>query len=260
MLRKLALSAAFAATATASLAADLPVRGPAAVPIFTWTGFYIGANVGGAWNSVSQSQVITNNSFFGSPLAIALVESTAASQSLNGSTLTGGLQMGYNWQFNSLVAGIEADINGNASGTKTASSTVVYFPPNPQAFTLVQSIKNDWMGTLRGRLGYAAGPTLFYVTGGLAFGDVSVSRTFSDTIVPGLVQTVSNSNTRTGWTLGAGFEYALSRDWSVKGEYLHADLGRVTNPGPLFPGFPTVMTGSTELRRDIARVGVNYRF
>jgi outer membrane immunogenic protein len=167
--------------AASAFAADMTVKAP--VPVaYSWTGFYVGVNAGGTWSKVSQSEDIGVVPYFG-PAAngnIPSIQNSAAGQSLGSSGFTGGLQLGYNWQFNSVVVGIEADFDGNTGGAKTASSTVDYPTAIGLTYTISQSVKNNWIATLRPRLGFATGNTLFYVTGGLAAGDVAFSRTFSD--------------------------------------------------------------------------------
>ena len=139
--------------------------------------------------------------------------------------------------------------------------------------TTVQTAKADlrWFGTARGRLGFLMNPLLlFYVTGGFAYGDVDVSSTTVTTITPGLIPgtmtsggapTVfrtgfSDSKMMTGYAVGFGSEYKLSRQWSIKGEYLYVDLGRAT--------FPSVGPNLAPTRIDVdlhvARLGLNFNF
>ncbi|QRG07452.1 porin family protein [Xanthobacter dioxanivorans] len=187
--------------AAPAAAADLsgryaPVAYAQPAPVFTWTGFYLGANVGYGWGS----------SGFDSPAGAV-----------------GGLQAGYNFQFASpFVLGVETDFNlsGISGGT----------------FGL------DYFGTVRARAGYAFDRVLVYGTGGFAYGQGSLDF-FG----------LSSSATQTGWTLGAGAEFALDRNWSARAEYLYVDLGSAT--------FPT-LTGpvTTGLDANILRAGVNFRF
>jgi outer membrane immunogenic protein len=266
--RKFAMAATLAAAVGAltivasASAADMTVKAP--VPVaYSWTGFYVGVNAGGTWSNVSQSEDIGVVPYFG-PAAngnIPSIQNSAAGQSLGSSGFTGGLQLGHNWQFDSVVVGIEADFNGNTGGAKTASSTVDYPTAIGMTYTIGQSVKNNWIATLRPRLGFATGNTLFYVTGGLAVGDVTFSRTFSDDFNLFAPQTASTSTTRVGWALGTGLEYAITRNWSVKGEYLYTDLGGASNAGLIgTTAFSGPMTGHATLVRQTARLGVNYHF
>jgi outer membrane immunogenic protein len=192
MYKWMVLPATLVSLAGSAFAADLPVKAPmvAPAPVFTWNGFYIGANVGGAW--------ARNN---------MTIPGATGSEDING--VIGGGQIGYNWQFApNWVFGIEGDIQGSSQ----KSTTTI-----PGA-TLTNKL--PWFGTLRGRLGYAfADRWLVYATGGGAWVDMK-----SDFTITGL-GTSSFDKTRGGWTAGAGIEVALDRNWSVKGEYLHIDAG-----------------------------------
>ncbi len=153
-------------------------------------------------------------------------------------TVSGGLiggTAGYNWQVGQAVLGIEGDVDWtNISGTTTTLC--------PQGC----KTSNTWLSTVRGRLGYAFDRFLPYITGGLAVGDIRAS-------VPGFA---GASATNAGWTLGGGVEFALAPNWSIKGEYLYANLGSF-NCG-LSCG--AAATDNVSLRTSIFRAGVNYRF
>lgn len=176
---------------------------------YNWTGSYVGLVGGYGWG----------NSSFSAPLA-------SNSSNLSGGTFGG--TVGYNWQVNQTVFGLEGDIawsNIRGSGACGALSC---------------SVRNNWLGTARGRLGFAAGNFMPYVTGGLAFGDIKTSVSgFSDA-----------SSTKAGWTLGAGVEAALAGPWTAKLEYLYVDLGRGGSIGSSDASFKT----------NIVRAGLNYRF
>jgi outer membrane immunogenic protein len=166
----------------------------------------------------------------------------------------GGAQIGYNWQTNSvfgpLVYGIEADIQG--AGLKDGYTCLFACGAIPQ---MQFNQKLDWFGTVRGRLGLATGPVLSYVTGGYAYGNVSTSVT--ETLV-GLPPTTFNASSgKSGWTLGSGVEAALGGNWTGKIEYLYVNLGNRTDAFAI-GGFPQTL--STELRENIFRAGLNYRF
>lgn len=181
-------------------AADLSYPAPAAyapAPVFTWTGFYIGANAGYGWGEADYSPDVDG--------------------------FIGGLQAGYNWQgAGPLVLGIEADLQ--------------YADVSSSAFTL------DYFGTVRARLGYAFDQFLVYGTGGFAYGR-GTFETFG----------LSNSQNQFGWTVGAGAEYAIDNNWSVKGEYLYLDLGEESY---------STLFGSRDVgtTANVLRAGVNYRF
>jgi outer membrane immunogenic protein len=260
-----------AISAVGASAADLPVRtytkAPAVVaPVYNWTGFYVGLNAGGAWDrsSATTTTVFDPAGYFNvtSVPAIALV----GNQRINSSGFTGGLTAGYNWQVSSAVLGIESDFN--YFGVKGSSSGTALYPCcAPTGFTVNSSVSSDWLFTLRGRAGVLVTPAfLLYGTGGLAIANVKSNFLFTDTFATAS-ESASISTTRYGWTAGVGGEYALMNGWSVKAEYLYVDLGRVsttsTNLTAFAPrvAFPVnVFTHSVDLRSNIVRVGLNYKF
>lgn len=256
--------------AVSAFAADLAPRytkaPPVVAPVYNWTGFYIGANVGGAWSDLdpTTSTVFSPTGYFAASSipAIAVV----GDQHINRSNFTGGLTAGYNWQVSTLVAGVEADFN--YFGVKgSATGTGIYPCCAPTAFTITSTASADWLVTLRGRIGLLATPNLLlYATGGAAISELKANYRFTDTFATAL-ETGSISSTRLGWTVGAGGEYAFGNGWSAKAEYLYVDLGSAsvnsTNLTAFTPpiAFPTnVFTHTIELRSNIARVGLNYKF
>ena len=203
----LALIAGLASVQAADIQQRQVIKAPAmvAAPIFTWTGPYIGINGGYGWGDGGRFDA-------------------------DGGLL--GVTAGYNWQMNQVVFGIEGDINWSGiSGS------------GPCGAGTRCTVDNNWLGTARGRLGWAAGQFMPYVTGGLAFGDVDVRRT------GGFGRADSNE---VGWTLGAGVEAALWGPVSAKIEYLYVDLGGPSVPGP--------GGGSADFQTSIIRAGLNYRF
>jgi outer membrane immunogenic protein len=227
-----------------ALAADLPAREtpntPAIVsPVYNWSGFYIGANVGGA----SDNGTTTNTALSGT-----FVSSGAAKN--NG--VIGGGQIGYNYMLSpNFLIGIEADLEGtslNGSVLSTDGSNQ-------------HTSKLDEFGTVRGRAGITANNWLFYGTGGYAWSEGSVTRTqlAAVTSVPpipapaGTVETASN--TRNGWVVGAGVEWAITPNWTARVEYLYLDLGSVTSVFPI-----SNRPETSSLTMNVARVGVNYKF
>jgi outer membrane immunogenic protein len=129
-----------------------------------------------------------------------------------------------------------------------------------------ESVSSRWLSTNRVRLGITNGPGLFYATGGLAVARIEFSDLvlISDLPGPPLANVVTSSNTKVGWTAGGGIEWLLFSNWSVKAEYLYVDLGSVTNVSVNTfnpnPANPTSITHTHNLREQIARVGLNYRF
>jgi outer membrane immunogenic protein len=227
-----------------ALAADLgpygppppyePVYEPARDMPYGWRGFYIGANAGYGWGNddhVTLSGPGAAGSF--------------GAYSLDG--WFGGGQVGYNAQVDRLVLGVEADIQAAdiSDGTSgTVSGGGNYFGRARADI--------DWFSTLRGRVGYAAGPTLLYFTGGLAFADVDSNVSASNGVTS---VSMSNDSIETGYTLGGGLEWAFAPSWSLKSEYLYVNLGdqTLTSPGGTF-------TSANDLDFHTVRVGLNYRF
>lgn len=229
----LSVSALALATSLAS-AADLPARNlparQAPLPVFTWTGFYVGAHVGGEWGRTSLRER--------GPCGCG--DSFSAT---DGGAL-GGVQMGANYQMDAFVFGVRAEFA--ASGY---DNRAVY----PSSAPDYVAVRKRWEMSLLARAGFAVDRTLFYVTGGATVADFRYTYANIGYVVP-----ISNeTKTRTGWTIGAGVEYALSYQWSVGIEYRYTDFGRVT----LFPAaFDSVVA---ERHHDVehgVRLGVNYRF
>ena len=256
MKRILLASTALAFLAGPALAADLPARTPApapqafaAPPVFTWTGFYAGANIGWTQNEVRAS----NRGFAGV---------TGAYPSFSGTSngFIGGLQAGYNQQFDMFVAGVEADINFLGNRRATGNATVTGAAAGVGVTGVSASSRLDWLGTVRARAGVAFDRVFFYGTGGLAFGAPDQRLTLSGPT--GTTHRGTNSDTRLGWTVGAGAEFAVMDNLTLKAEYLYYDLGRNNvTATPAQAGFAgTSNTARFENKGHIGRVGMNYRF
>ncbi len=256
----------------AASAADLPARytkaPPLAAPIDSWTGFYVGGNVGGQWGSAdpTTSTIYSPTGYFATSSIPAI--NALGQQSFNSSSVTGGFTAGYNWQVSNIVFGLESDIN--YFGFKgSATSSALYPCCAPTGFTIASSASADWLATIRGRLGVVATPNLLlYATGGAAIADVKANFAFTDNFASA-TESGSISSTRVGWTAGGGGEYSIGNGWSVKDEYLYVDLGRSgINSTNLtssffalrFPSPTNVYTHSVDVRSNIVRVGLNYKF
>jgi outer membrane immunogenic protein len=253
------IAAATFVIATSAFAADLPVKAPVYTkapvyvdPVFDWTGFYIGGNLGYSWGRSNDTSTLTNAA--GTVLLV-----TSDKTDLNG--IVGGGQIGYNWQIQNWVWGLEADIQGtDEKGTRAFSFTTgqqfcfnLCPPPVTTPFALTQKI--DWFGTVRGRAGVLVTPrVLLYATGGLAYGQVNSSETVG-TVVP---SAFSASNTNVGWTVGAGIEGVISGNWTARLEYLYVDLGTVS--GSFTLPSTNVISYNSRITDNILRVGVNYKF
>ncbi len=239
-------------------AADLPVKAEPIVPppVFSWTGFYVGGNFGYDWGS-STGDLGSFSPAFAAAVAAGGTPSGLGTQA---SGVLGGAQVGYNWQLGSVLLGAEADIQ--ASGVDD-TSTVNFAGGGgivPSTSTGNEDLK--WFGTVRLRGGFLVTPSvLLYATGGFAYGGVSNSATNVFTPSASGNFSGSTSETRGGWTVGGGAEWAFADGWSVRGEYLYVDLGstnvRMTDP----VNFPGLFADYTfKHRYNIARIAVNYKF
>lgn len=232
-----------------------------------WRGFYAGGNVGDTLgrSTADTSTVFSSTGYFNitSPPAI----NTAGRQNLNASGFTGGGEAGYNAQSGKIVYGVEADF-GFMRLRQSQSSTATYPCCSPTTFTVTQAIRTNWLFTARPRVGYATGHALLYATGGLAVTDLNYQAVFTDTFATANENGGVNKK-KTGWTAGAGVEYQLAnkKHWSVKGEYLYANFGRVTTTSSNLTTVPAGVAGtgnpfthSDALHAHIIRGGVNYRW
>jgi outer membrane immunogenic protein len=279
---------AIAGTSLTAMAADLgrPYAPPVAVPpAFSWTGWYIGVHAGASWSDNDVTYLVNdpaggvpftgrNFAFCGGAapvIAVSIFNVNGGCNDGNASFLGGG-QIGYNWQSGGWVFGIEAD----GSWRDLTQDLFGVFGNNPTAAcpfgclagdTVFMRSEQGALGTVRGRLGWAPGQWLLYVTGGLAVGEVThtvveVPFPFTACTVNGLTcRGASVSDTRVGWTVGAGVEWALGPNWSVGAEYLFVDLG--TTDITLLPNGPIFTNTSVTSFDDtshIVRAKLNYRF
>jgi outer membrane immunogenic protein len=252
------------ASTIAASAADMPAKAPVYAPValYNWSGFYAGVNAGAAFGRASFQTSTTNPSYFADSSLPAIA--ATGNQSANNTGFTGGLQLGYNWQINSAVIGLEADFG--YMGLRASSSATAFYPCcAPTNFTVSSSAKTDWLMTLRPRVGIANNNWLLYVTGGLAVAQVKGDFTFTDTFAAS-AESASISKTKAGWALGGGVEYALAGAWSMKAEYLHVDLGSVSgSSNNQTVGTPAVAvplntwSHSVKVTDDIVRLGLNYK-
>jgi outer membrane immunogenic protein len=225
------LASVAAVTLLASVAAAQPADLPAllwsrqappvaVVPLQDWTGFYVGAQIGYGWGDASGAQN-AGGTFF--PVVPYTIDAAGA--------LAGG-HAGFNYQTGALVLGAEADLeasNLNGSSVVAAFNQTYFF--NTEA---------DTLASIRGRAGWTHGRLMLYGTGGVAWGHVTT---------PPLDRL---DGWRTGWTAGAGAEYALARNWSAKIEYRYSDLGRASSFDPSLNS-----TDDNELSFHAIRLGVS---
>jgi len=305
-----------ALTATSALAADLPSikSAPAATPASLWTGFYAGLNSGYNFGTNSSSYTtgygpgnftatdLTGvNNFSYLMTGVGSAQTGAASNNQSG--FIGGGQVGYNYQLQqNFVVGVEADIQGagiggsggfSGVGVNGTSVSGTDYGANSAGLTSISSSVN-WLGTVRGRLGYLLTPKLLaYGTGGLTYGGVKAG--VSDNVYTSYIgladsrypfegsQTYfgnsATSQTLVGWNVGGGFEWMFMPNWSLKGEAIYWNLGNInlnttsiagaggshdyTVPGQqegVLPYQVSSLTTSINYQGAVVRAGINYHF
>jgi outer membrane immunogenic protein len=251
----LGVTCALLTAITAADAADLPLKAPPAPVIapFSWTGFYIGGNAGGSWRDFDlvlddplvHIQQVTNVIVAGRGLVVVPGTSRDLG-TLSGKTsgFAGGGQIGYNWQWNRFVFGVEGDIQATTGKASATFSTILPFtavsPPSP--VTVTRTFETDWMASLRLRAGFTpVDRVLLYGTGGVAFVGARVTSTDNITVPPGpgappqnsdvgaggalsLTATASDKQTHVGWTLGGGADWAVSDNIVIGILYRHSDF------------------------------------
>jgi len=248
------LAALFAAWSGSAGAADLPLpmKAPPAVAAGAdWSGWYAGPNLGVVRGdeAIAWTAAPSVGGFL--PAGAADVNASSPGH-VTTAGFTGGGQIGYNRQIQSLVVGLEADLDyTEVNGTRNLLSGTFQNP-------YTQSVQSNWLGTIRGRLGAPCRSWLFYATGGLAVAHESFTDNFLGLHGVGPINS-SVGATRAGWAAGAGVEWAVAGAWSVKAEYLHVDLGTLTDVGASAINAATI-THAHGLTEDIGRVGFNYRF
>lgn len=255
LVKKLAVCSVIAAAlfAAPAFAVDMAVKAPprAPTPVYSWTGFYVGLHAGYGWvNSTDTVTDVTGNPF----VAQGEIPGTLG---LNPSGFVGGGQIGYNLQSANIVYGLEADI-AYTDFRKSATQ----LSPDGNTRTLTARETLDPVGTVRARLGVTpAERSLAYITGGFAYGHAELSTAIGN--LNGCVgtncQAGSTSVTKGGWTVGGGWEYALNNNWTTRVEYLHFDLGSVSHP-MTDPPFPATFSATAQVKGNIVRAGLNYRF
>lgn len=290
----IAASLLFMSTTTA-ISADLPsmksAPNPFSAPI--WTGFYAGLNAGGILggsNSVTTSAypIYQNPDFRQTAYVAARAGSTNVDVAYGG--FIGGGQIGYMWSpIDRIISGIELDFSGIAgSGNNSKVNVAQFINYAPESYWISNTNLNknlQYLGTVRGRLGYLITPDLLaYGSGGFAYGGASFSTTVTQIGVPDVMTGPStynfdppnwfrgysnNNNARVGWNVGGGVEWMFARALSAKIEYIYYDLGSVTNqfnsirPDAVKPIPVALITQSystTRFNGNIVRAGVNYHF
>jgi outer membrane immunogenic protein len=247
-----------------ALAADMAVKAPPPppppAPVYSWTGFYVGGDVGALWTKA-------NGVWDPLPDVIDFGEFEIFGD-LNKTAFVGGLHAGYNWQFApTWVVGIEGDWSwpddAKTSFNQPWDNFITGIRPSTQTS---MSIAPDWLATVRGRIGYLVTPSaLLYFTGGGAWADVNYTASAMNEPAPTYVASTSFSKTVSGYVLGGGLEWVLWSHWSVRAEYLFYHLN--TNTGVVtfdstgnFPPFFASGFSWSNLDIQTARVGASYKF
>jgi outer membrane immunogenic protein len=225
-----------------------PDQSAALYPVYRWAGLFVGGTIGYGLGR--------NDSAFTTTGAVGL---NAETFFLSPRGFDGGGIVGYNWQFGTWVAGVETDYQGSTgSGYLTCAAAC-----GPALSTAIDQ-KLSSFGTLRGRLGYAVGPALFYATAGLAYGDVKESIT---QFAPGVATAAASfTHSKTGFAAGGGIENKLDffgmlgPNWTTRTEYLYVDLGSVQDPfvNPAFAASSQSLTSN--VHEHIWRTVVSYKF
>jgi outer membrane immunogenic protein len=232
------------AVSGSAMAADLSrpppapaYKAPPMVPIFSWTGLYIGGNLGGAWGHGTVTDIFNPGVSFGG--------------NSNNGVFIGGGQAGFNYQVSNIVFGVEGDFDWAANNN---NSSAIIIPGN----TITVTANNRWISTVAGRLGYAWDRVLFYGKGGGAWvGNNSFTVT---SLTPPASISGGSSNT-TGWLAGVGLEWAFWNNWTARVEYNYIGLSSRSFTVPVGSGFlvgDTFTTGSNNVQT--VTVGINYLF
>jgi outer membrane immunogenic protein len=268
----LAAAAMGVAFTQSALAADLGVRPapayapPPVVVAPTWTGLYAGFNGGWGWSNTHDNTLTLSPTV--PPGALGVFIPTTSGVGGNNNNANGpvfGGQLGYNYQAGTWVFGVEGDIDG--ANIRNAQAGTITLGPLGAVGSGFINVKQEWLASIRGRLGYTWGPGMIYVTGGGAWTSLKADGgTTVASAIPGgaflETGTFSESKTLSGWVVGAGYEYMIAPNWSVRGEYLYYGFNNNNNSGTLvFPVSGVAVTGNTgKLNTSVVRIGLDYKF
>jgi len=256
-----------------AFATDLPIKAPVAAPppfvVYNWTGFYVGAALGGKWSSTTW----TTTSLFSPPFANPPLDASSPKNFVPSSGRF-GVFFGYNWQLSSRwVGGVEFDwayANKTVTVAGVPGCAILCIAGFPGPVADLSSVSMRWDASARVRLGYLVLPNMLaYGTGGIAWQNIQVSATCQHSVVDPLcvvvagnpLSTATNSVTRTGWTVGAGLDARISGNWIVRGEYRYAYFGKWNEVLDLsVPGAPTTVGYQLKVSTQIATLGLAYQF
>lgn len=237
---------------------NMPMKA-AAAPVYQWTGCYAGLNGGGGAIATNFHTTVAPGNYL-DPNDAAEV-SNDGTGSHDNSNYIGGGQAGCNWQNGTVVVGLEGDFDyfrGHSSFSNNTNS----LPDLGVPFVIGQDVTTDYLATVRPRIGIAADRNFAYVTGGVAFTKATYTESYVDGSTPAASGSATGSKSLTGWTAGAGWEYALTDHWLFRVEYLFASFPTTSAAGVITePGVGTnTMHGSTDLVMQVARAAVNFKF
>ena len=261
-MKRLILAIASASLLSCGLAnaADMPVKArplPPPPPVFSWTGFYIGAHIGSAWSTVESTLTGVDVVVRQIPeFAVGGLSIPISSHNING--FLGGVQAGYNWQFAPWgVFGIETQWSwSDVKGT------------TPCVLILACSTDTKWVGTLAARLGFTVDRALIYVKGGVGWADSDYTVALNLPAIggfPGLALASTVGDTRVGAMWGAGVEYAFAPNWSAKIEYDFIDFRTESYTFPVNFNIGQVpvninLNSDVSQKLHLVKFGINYRF
>jgi opacity protein-like surface antigen len=251
MPRKIIVSCISVLALTApAFAADLAPP-PIPVSVFTWTGPYIGAQIGYAWgDNFGNFAFVTPGGIIGASALGGIAQG-----------VIGGGHAGYNLQISQWVIGLEGSVDG-----ATVTRNVISGFPDPtdptgtRAASVTSSVRSTVQGSIRGRAGFAWDRLLIYGTGGVAFGGFTSNLQLSgiDVIGP-FFASGSRSSTRVGWTAGGGVQYTINNNWSIMAEYRYSDFGHIQDV-PVTTVAGLSLAGDRHLVQNQVQVGFSYKF
>jgi outer membrane immunogenic protein len=244
----------------AASAADFPVKARPLAGPHNWSGCHIGGNAG--WIKDSTNLALRPAGAFQPFLGQQAIDFFTQRYEFDNSGLTIGGQLGCDRQWGNLVLGVEADLNWSSLESTISTTYDLLTAPGGQTFAPhTEQLSNElrWYSTLRGRAGFAMDQVLIYATGGLAIGGMTTTSHLFNTVGFTLGRG-SEDQTRFGWTVGGGIEYAFASNWSVRAEYLYLDFGRFSFDSLTSPPTAFLFTNDVRSHFHVARVGLSYRF
>jgi outer membrane immunogenic protein len=272
MKKFLLTTAAFAVLAVPAMAADMApapmYKAPVPVIVPAWTGFYIGVNGGYGW----ANSTVTETPFQNFPPIAGIgfvVPGASLSQKLDGAMF--GVHGGYNWQLGTWVVGVEGDFDG--AGLNNSNQIVLKDPLGGSGGTATDGLMVhqdvQWLASIRARLGYTWGSSMVYATGGGAWESLRTNAMLSTDTSAGVFSqsgTVTSTTNRSGYAVGAGYEWMINHNWLARVEYLH--YGFSGGSSVVLPVTCTVIAGgacggtlsSSNTNIDSVRAALSYKF